>query len=346
MHLNYDGLAVSPDGEMLAAATPFTAINRLDLIEWRAGVGQALVHADPQRALLQPTFSPDGQQLAFVVAQPSKVGQITNVSEIWISDLNGVVIKRIAEEGRLFTNPVFSPDGRRLAYFRDVEHDAGSSPDDVERRETREIVAMVAFEFDLEDGTQTQLSFQPFGSPRGLHYVPGSSGDFILEVGPPLSPVDVNGEPRWTLTPEIVSAMSDQIAAGQSGANVFRWQRGAPMPLFPRQLYGGSDGLEHPEFVGPARGDGLLIADVRTGAGTDRTVILLRAANTNRELFDLGERQLAQINVSADLKVAAAFNNKMERGETDLQEIVVVSDGAVRSLSYDRIQFSQPTILN
>ena len=347
-HSNYDGLAISPDGELLVAATPFVAINRLDLIRWRTEEGTAFEHPDASMALVEPTFSPDGRLIAFVVARPSRAGGITEVSEIWISDTLGNVSKKLRTSNRLYSAPAFSPDGRKLAYFRDIEdEEAGPSPEAAERRASRGEVALALFEYDLALQTEVQLTTQPFTSPFRLHYAKDGSGALIFNAGHPLGVVTVDGHQRWMITPEILAHQYEQINSRVYDPGVYRWNRGEKLSMFPEPLYRIDDDLMYPTFVATGDGADLILANMRSVNGEDHIVVLVYSQDRRLQLFDMGDRQLTQIVISLDRSVAAAFNNhRGHEGEEALQTLVVAELNVVKSIRYHSIRFSPPIILN
>ncbi|MEI2715616.1 MAG: hypothetical protein V9E98_01245 [Candidatus Nanopelagicales bacterium] len=88
------------------------------------GSGGAAVTTDGQSA--QPTWSPAGDRIAFASSTPTLVAGDTNeASDIFVRDLSGGAITRISvaadgsESTWSSTGPVWSPDGRRLAFVAD-----------------------------------------------------------------------------------------------------------------------------------------------------------------------------------------------------------------------------------
>ncbi|MDP3747077.1 MAG: hypothetical protein Q8Q88_08510 [Phenylobacterium sp.] len=198
LHLFRKGVAVSPDGALFVSATAGRPVNELDLVDIATRKGRVLSHPERRIELSQPAFSPDGKQLAFVASLPSDTGEYTGVSAIWITDLRGRAVRVISAPGRLYAAPAFSPDGRKLAYFRDVL--APPAPGMAKMPpENRALKPMALFETDLATGREARLAEQAYQG--GLTIAYDEQGGLYFRSGPALvrSVRDADGEIGWSL---------------------------------------------------------------------------------------------------------------------------------------------------
>ena len=82
----------------------------------------------------EPSISPDGQMVAFVSSSFESVQQ--QKDEVWIGDLKGSAPRKlvVAAQGEFVASPVWSPDGRWIAYGRLWETAQGSLDSAIEIR--------------------------------------------------------------------------------------------------------------------------------------------------------------------------------------------------------------------
>jgi Tol biopolymer transport system component/imidazolonepropionase-like amidohydrolase len=154
---------------------------RARLLRWAARSGERVVYsalgklfvkegdAAPRRLLntsyleYAPSFSADGKQITYVTWSDAEKGAI------WVANADGTNVRKITEVADQYANPVFSPDGTKIAYLKgrgSVYHD-----DDLASESTFEIHYWDGqkhnYVMDLQSrGTNARmpvLSFDPSG---------------------------------------------------------------------------------------------------------------------------------------------------------------------------------------
>ena len=129
----------------------------------------------------QPVFSPDGTKLAFASASDNLVPGDTNQAyDIFVKDLTTGAITRVSTtaggaqaDGFQTTNPVFSPDGTKVAFYSDADNLVPGDTDHL-----RDI-----FVKDLTTGAITLVGPSPYnggsggGDQNGSTYAPSFSPD-------------------------------------------------------------------------------------------------------------------------------------------------------------------------
>jgi dipeptidyl aminopeptidase/acylaminoacyl peptidase len=160
--------------------------NELVVFDWRTKKGWRLVYPNPHVKLLDPVFSKDGQRIAFVVTPPHYAGR----SEIWVADVHGRNASLVAGGDHFYRFPVFSPDGSRMAYARDVDPPPIAAP---VLKENRQAYTYAFFETDLGTGSELRMAERTFGWVCGIYY--GATSDsFHVCAADPLIPSSPTGE--------------------------------------------------------------------------------------------------------------------------------------------------------
>jgi serine/threonine protein kinase/Tol biopolymer transport system component len=104
----YDSAMLSASADLLATvAVPMPYGVRLGTVA-RDGTG---VHLSEHRAQTWPRVSPDGRRMALQVVDPARGNP-----DIWVEDLQDGTLVRVTTATGTDILPVWSPDGRRLAY--------------------------------------------------------------------------------------------------------------------------------------------------------------------------------------------------------------------------------------
>ena len=63
----------------------------------------------------QPSFSPDGKQIAFDAGRDPDLGS-NETKRIYVVELAGLHVRKLVDSAGPHTNPKWSPDGKQIAY--------------------------------------------------------------------------------------------------------------------------------------------------------------------------------------------------------------------------------------
>ncbi|MFT6057472.1 MAG: Tol biopolymer transport system component/cytosine [Pseudohongiellaceae bacterium] len=99
---------LSPDGSFLV----YAALGDLWSADIKSGVLRQLT--DDMYIDLSPTFSPDGNALAWVSDRDGK-------ADIWTMNLNDGSTKRLTDSDMPVNSPIWSPEGDRIAFLKDFQ---------------------------------------------------------------------------------------------------------------------------------------------------------------------------------------------------------------------------------
>lgn len=141
----------SPDGKRLA----FTSLDKLYIMDLPGGAPKRLTDAPGME--FHPTWSPDGQWVAFTSWAEADAGHIWKVRSI------GGKPTRLTTAAALYQQPVFSPDGQRIVAVR------GSAPGFAEENAR----GSSDFVWVSSNGGPTNL-ISPTGGQQNPHFVKGS----------------------------------------------------------------------------------------------------------------------------------------------------------------------------
>src|SRR5262245_44780342 len=95
-------------------------------------------------SIANPVIAPDGSQVVFTRGFVD-VKKDQNASSLWIVDTRGERLRQLTEGGYRDSAPVFSPDGRRIAF---LSNRSGSTQIHAMWLDTREMAQLTRFEFE------------------------------------------------------------------------------------------------------------------------------------------------------------------------------------------------------
>jgi serine/threonine protein kinase/Tol biopolymer transport system component len=171
----------SPDGRMFAFSS--NRAGNFDIYLARIGGSQELVNVTRDAYdNIQPAFSPDGSAIAFVSTRSSRrpltkigafggLGFRTVGGDVWVIPALGGQARRVAEAGNF---PVWSPDGRSVAYVSGEENHRSILSVPVDGGQPRSILASDASSWEI-----VRLSYSPDG-----HWITFETADAEIMIMP------------------------------------------------------------------------------------------------------------------------------------------------------------------
>ena len=179
-HIGKKDFAISPDGRYLVVPFPYEAVNQLHIVNLRTLEATAIQHTNENYKLHQPSYSPDGEWIAFV-ATPAPFG---GISTIVIVTNEGEFVAEIGEYDRYYSSPNFSKSKGKLLYFRDSYGSFRDSKHNVSRA-INHVITDTIFEYDFSTGTERQMVDLGWGAVDWVDF----SGDGSSVVARALTPL-------------------------------------------------------------------------------------------------------------------------------------------------------------
>lgn len=305
-------IALSPDGKTLVGCFPHRAANELALINISRMTSVILRHPDERFMLTAPQFSSDGKTIVIVAAPYPYVGTGTLI----FYDVSGGPSKTISGiPPRSFSSAAVSPNGRHIAYFRDIVP-YPETPRVLP--EERSNLWRALFELDLQSGVETRLSGSVWGG-GSVWYDAAGTGLYLI-TGLPLKAVDREGY-VWF---EEESGFPDWTDPRRAAFNGFWWDRKAeipdlPDPIVPREaIWDQRTGRLRGGLYGVDRLDRRLFSasndDETAPNRVGREALLCTQNSVVRTFGEQGARLEMPTNSWDGSAVAACLGTRMENG--------------------------------
>jgi Tol biopolymer transport system component len=109
MRIGYSQSAFSPDGKYLAFTTQRRGKDVLVLLDVKRRKEVRAYESFPFEQMIGPTFSPDGQRIAFI-------GATGEQSDLYVMNVDGSGLRQLTDDLYGDAQPAWSPDGRWIAF--------------------------------------------------------------------------------------------------------------------------------------------------------------------------------------------------------------------------------------
>lgn len=192
-----DQAALSPDGSALVfVSTREGGFANLWLRDLSSPRGRVRPIAKTNAGSFRPSWSPDGKWIAFTSDRDSKRArwdggwELIQSTALYIVRADGSSLRRLTEPGGYAGSPRWSPDGRRIVFYRSTPRDVYPGRFGRNRPAISQIVSL-----DVESGAIHELTSGPglkiapqwladgdvgfvrkFGEAKGLAFVSGKTG--------------------------------------------------------------------------------------------------------------------------------------------------------------------------
>jgi dipeptidyl aminopeptidase/acylaminoacyl peptidase len=184
------------------------------------------------RGLGDVHISPNGAQIAYAVTRNDRPGR--PYSEIWIRDVASGAATRLGKDGNGASNPLWSPDGKWIAFFGRVGDSSGVAVAKADGSDAR-LLATTQGTNSVNPGTGARLTWSPDG--KSLAYVgttPGpeadANGDPMVITRYAYKPTASEGLTRFNdnrrlhiFTVEISSGRVRQLTKGDRNEHSIDW---------------------------------------------------------------------------------------------------------------------------
>jgi len=201
-------IALDHTGKRMAVAVPGRPSPGLILFDLDSERGMLLTYPVPTLELVEPSFSRDGSQVVFLATPVPRFGW----TEIWIASSEGVFERQLPDCHGMHRAPVFSPDGRQIAYFRDADRASSNAWLNAMWPEQRSRLLshpFGIFTYDLDTQVERQITGLAYTVPKFIEFM--SEDSLFVSAGGLLGrPTQPGAEKSWMPedgSPNVVSAL-------------------------------------------------------------------------------------------------------------------------------------------